>query len=496
MKCIALTDLSCRLLTKHSFRYQGSLVFNILAFLLPALYGTLDKLWIANIDPSQVVTTDIYTYIGVIVEVLNDGLPRSAWLIIGDKSNRTLSSRLTISYTLIFVQTILGAIMTVIFVASSERLAAAFVPAQVRDASIKYVQISSISALSSAMQVAVSNCTRALDNPDVPLLIATISVAANIVLDLLIISKFHVGSWTPTIIDQALIRMTCDITSALVGLIYFAFIARRLRRQDGNVTGSHAAGPKILFIRSIKTMASPSTYTFVESALRNALYQWLVSSIISLGENYGTAWGVFNTIRWGLVMVPVQALEASTLAFVGHNWGEWRASMGTSLRKAKASRQDLISESLRGPCNLANVKRNCSPGLRVLSHCSCNRETHLHRPFFARHGGICVLPFGVSGGCVNNGRDVAGKHRLRCVNIELLNVDGFAEHRLVLYLLRIELSALSYPAGYQSPLVPIPNFRIQPAVGSSVGHRSHQGRNAQGARMDILLSHIRRVVGL
>lgn len=427
---------------------------------------------------------------------MNDGLPRSAWLIIGDKSNRTLSSRLTISYTLIFVQTILGAIMTVIFVASSERLAAAFVPAQVRDASIKYVQISSISALSSAMQVAVSNCTRALDNPDVPLLIATISVAANIVLDLLIISKFHVGSWTPTIIDQALIRMTCDITSALVGLIYFAFIARRLRRQDGNVTGSHAAGPKILFIRSIETMASPSTYTFVESALRNALYLWLVSSIISLGENYGTAWGVFNTIRWGLVMVPVQALEASTLAFVGHNWGEWRASMGTSLRKAKASRQDLISESLRGPRNLANVKRNCSPGLRVLSHCSCNRETHLHRPFFARHGGICVLPFGVSGGCVNNGRDVAGKHRLRCVNIELLNVDGFAEHRLVLYLLRLELSALSYPAGYQSPLVPIPSFRIQPAVGSSVGHRSHQGRNAQGARMDILLSHIRRVVGL
>lgn len=165
------------------------------------------------------VTTDIYTYIGVIVEVLNDGLPRSAWLIIGDKSNRTLSSRLTISYTLIFVQTILGAIVTVIFIASSERLAAAFVPAQVRDASIKYVQISSISALSSAMQVAVSDRTRALDNPDVPLLIATISVAANILLDLLIISKFHVGSWTPTIIHQALIRMTCDITSALVGLI-------------------------------------------------------------------------------------------------------------------------------------------------------------------------------------------------------------------------------------------------------------------------------------
>lgn len=98
--------------------------------------------------------------------------------------------------------------------------------------------------------------------------------------------------------------------------------------------------------------------------------------------------------------------------------------MGTNLRKAKASRQDLISESLQGRRNLANVKRNCLPGVRVLSHCSCDRDTHLHRLFFARHGGICVLPFGVSGGCVNNGQDVASWHRLRGVNMEFPNVDG------------------------------------------------------------------------
>lgn len=46
--------------------------------------------------------------------------------------------------------------------------------------------------------------------------------------------------------------------------------------------------------------------------------------MISLGSTYATAWGVFNTIRWGLVMVPVSALEATSLVFVGHNWGRWR----------------------------------------------------------------------------------------------------------------------------------------------------------------------------
>lgn len=48
--------------------YLGALSFNIVAFALPALYGTLSKLWIVNIDSSQVVMTDVYTYIGVVAE--------------------------------------------------------------------------------------------------------------------------------------------------------------------------------------------------------------------------------------------------------------------------------------------------------------------------------------------------------------------------------------------------------------------------------------------
>lgn len=319
-------------------RYQGSLIFNLCAFLLPALYSTLSKLWIANIDPTQVVTTDVYTYIGTVANVLNDGLPRAAWLVIGDKATRTMSSRLGLSYTLILFQTVLGAIMTIVFIAASNQLAAAFVPAQVREASITYVRISSVSALSSAMQVAVSDCTRALDNPDVPLLISSTSFVINIMLDLLIISKFHVGSWTPTIIDQALIRLACDMSSALAGLVYFIYIATKMHRKSSE-DSDETIRPGI---RAFKVLARPSVYTFTESAIRNSLYLWLVSRIISLGENYGTAWGVFNTIRWGLVMVPVQALEASTLAFVGHNWGQWRARVGVGLRKPKASRRDLL----------------------------------------------------------------------------------------------------------------------------------------------------------
>jgi hypothetical protein len=38
--------------------YYGALLFNICAFTLPAVYGTLSKLWIAKIDSSMVSTAE------------------------------------------------------------------------------------------------------------------------------------------------------------------------------------------------------------------------------------------------------------------------------------------------------------------------------------------------------------------------------------------------------------------------------------------------------
>ncbi|KAK0367589.1 hypothetical protein CLIM01_15053, partial [Colletotrichum limetticola] len=179
--------------------YHGALAFNLAAFVLPALYGTLSKLWVANIDSSLVVTTDAYTYIGVVAEVLNEGLPRAAWVIIGDRASRSLAQRLQLTHTLIAFQSILGLIMSIAFVAGAETFAKGFVPAEVRVVSITYIRIGAFSALSSGIETAVSSATRALDRPDVPLIISSIKFAVNIVLDLLIISKVHVGSHQPTV---------------------------------------------------------------------------------------------------------------------------------------------------------------------------------------------------------------------------------------------------------------------------------------------------------
>ncbi|KJX93789.1 hypothetical protein TI39_contig4257g00002 [Zymoseptoria brevis] len=318
--------------------YFGTLVFNLAGFLLPALYSTLAKLWVANIDSSMVVTTDVYTYIGVITEVLNEGLPRAAWNIIGDKSNRTLSARHGLSYTLILVQSVLGCIMSIAFVAAAQEFATAFVPVEVREASVTYVKISAFSALSSAIETAVASATRALDQPDVPLIISSVKFAVNIMLDMIVISKFHVPGITPTVNTQAATQLACGLVASFAGLAYFIWTTKRKLRIGSHSSETSSVLPsfKALFI-----LARPGFFTFTESAIRNALYLWLVSGVVALGSTYATAWGVFNTIQWGLVMVPVQALEATSLVFVAHAWGSWRAVNSTSDRP-RATKKDLL----------------------------------------------------------------------------------------------------------------------------------------------------------
>jgi Na+-driven multidrug efflux pump len=255
----------------------------------------------------------VYTYIGVVAEVLNEGLPRAAWVIIGDKASRSMAQRLGLTHTLILFQVILGAIMSVAFVAGARSFARGFVPIEVRAQSLTYIRISVFSALSSAIETAVAAATRALDKPDVPLVISMAKFFINIILDMLIISNFHVGNHKPTINMQAGIQLTCNMTAAFVGLAYFLITTSMKHRREGADTRPT--------LRALTLLLRTGLITLSESAIRNALYLWLVSTIVSLGSLYATAWGVFNTIRWGLVMVPVNALEATSLAFMGHRWG-------------------------------------------------------------------------------------------------------------------------------------------------------------------------------
>lgn len=262
-------------------------MFNICPFILPALYGTLSKLWVANIDSSMVVTTDTYTYIGVVAEVLNEGLPRASFLFIGDKANRSYRKRLQLTHTLILFQSIVGFIMSIEFVAGASNFAIGFVPIEIRDVSLTYVRISAFSALSSAVEYSVSTSTRALDKPDIPLIISSVKSGIKIMLDLIIISKFHVGGIIPTVNMQTGISPACNLTSAFAGLAYFVWTTSfNSKSPIHDEVAGRMTNPSL---QALVTLLRPRVVFFLESAIRNALYLWLVHGIVSLDIDYATA---------------------------------------------------------------------------------------------------------------------------------------------------------------------------------------------------------------
>lgn len=295
----------------------------------------------------MVVTVDAYTYIGVVAEVINEGLPRAAWLIIADNASRSMESRLGLSQTLIIFQASMGLIVSLIILGAATEFTAAFVPIEVRQTSLTYVRLSSFSVFSSSIEYATANATRALCMPDVPLVISIARFIVNIILDLLLISPFHIGTYKPSATLQAGIRLACDMTAALSGLAYFTFTVIQLKRRDDATTVSRPS------VTAFLVLLRPGIMTFIESAVRNALYLWLVSNIVSMGSNYATAWGVFNTIRWGLVMVPVQTAEASSLAFTGRRWAAFRSTEGRQQLRPTANKQQLIY--ITAPASIACI---------------------------------------------------------------------------------------------------------------------------------------------
>ncbi|KJA18959.1 hypothetical protein HYPSUDRAFT_190332 [Hypholoma sublateritium FD-334 SS-4] len=323
-------------LVRFRASYHGALVLNLLTFLIPAVYSTLSKMWVANIDASLVSTTDAYTYFSCIIEVLNEGLPRAAWSTIGsgDTTKDTaeeLLHRLSLTYTLISVQSALGLLLSVIFLFAAPGFVGAFVPGEVRATSVKYIRILAFDSLASTLNTAVSLGTRALDKPDVPLVMASVQTVIQIFLELALVSTVHVRGFTPTIHTTATIKLVCDLTGAAVGLAYFLYLSRK-------ATAHMDAKRLAWFSRaSLRELSLPGRWTFTESAVRNAIYLWQVHGVVAMGQAYATAWGVFNTIRWGLIMVPVNALEATSNTFVGHRWGVYRSSKSAPSSRASVS---------------------------------------------------------------------------------------------------------------------------------------------------------------
>lgn len=92
---------------------------------------------------------------------------------------------------------------------------------------------------------------------------------------------------------QAGIQLACNLVAALGSVAYF--LLRNSMRKDESEPSATSTIPRLW---ALKILLRPTLPIFIESAVRNAFCIWLVATIVSMGNVYATAWGIFGTIRW------------------------------------------------------------------------------------------------------------------------------------------------------------------------------------------------------
>ncbi|KAG5650796.1 hypothetical protein H0H81_011018 [Sphagnurus paluster] len=278
-------------LSRFRASYHGALIFNLAAFFIPAVYGTLSKLWVANIDSSLVSTLDAYTYLSCVVEVLNEGLPRAAWYAfkhiirqmtrfadveyldpadVGPAGWKIvdLLERLSLTFTLISVQSLLGTVLSIVFLFAAPAFVGAYVPGETRAVSVKYIRILAFDSVASTLNTAVSFGTRALDKPEqVASFTSRKKDDIDIFLELALVSTVRVGGFEPTIHTVATIKLVCDLAGAIAGLLYFLYLVKKTTAKQAIDT----RGLRWFSAHSLKKLALPGRWTFTESAVRNAI---------------------------------------------------------------------------------------------------------------------------------------------------------------------------------------------------------------------------------
>ncbi len=73
-----------------------------------------------------------------------------------------------------------------------------------------------------------------------------------------------------TVNMQAGVRLACDMIAAFSGLSYFVMTMSRKRKAEA---------PSI---RGFRVLFRPGSAVLIDSAVRNALYLWLVSSVVAM----------------------------------------------------------------------------------------------------------------------------------------------------------------------------------------------------------------------
>lgn len=286
--------------------------FLILAMMIPKFYELSNVYWIGRISMDALAITEQYEFIAVSIEIVNEMIPFGILALIAQNYHNR-EKVIEILKAGLIIQIIFSLIVTgIVFFFTKDFIATIGTPAEIVSLTSEYLLLKSIALPFEAVAFILLIAIKSLQKGKEALILVTISVFVNMLLDLFLISN------TPVSLHLGIqgVAIGYVISKILLMLISVAYVMYLLELNIGSVIRTKWRDHVVPLFRI-------GGWTGLDSLVRNVGYMGLLLVLNVMGTNEFGGYGLAMWVMWTL-LIPVLALGEGTSVIVGNYFGEKR----------------------------------------------------------------------------------------------------------------------------------------------------------------------------
>lgn len=286
--------------------------FLILAMLIPKFYELSNIYWIGHISMNALAITEQYEFISVSIEIVNEMIPFGILALIAqnyhnrDKVIEILKAGLIIQVFFSLMVTGIVVFFTKDFVATIGT------PVEIINLTTQYLLLKSIALPFEAVAYILLIAIKSLQKGKEALILVTVSVIVNMILDLFLISN------TPLSMHLGVqgVAIGYIVSKILLMVMSVAYVMHLLDLDIASIV-------RTKWRDHVAPLFAIGGWTGLDSLVRNVGYMGLLLVLNVMGTNEFGGYGLAMGVMWTL-LIPVLALGEGTNVIVGNYFGEKR----------------------------------------------------------------------------------------------------------------------------------------------------------------------------
>jgi len=280
--------------------------------LIPKFYDLSNVYWIGRISTDALAITEQYEFIAVTIEIVNEMIPFGILALVAQNYHNR-EKVIEILKAGLLIQIVFSLIVTGIVVFFTKDFVGTIgTPAEIVNLTTGYLLLKSIALPFEAVAYILLIAIKSLQKGKEALILVTISVIVNMILDLFLISNtsvsLHLG------IQGVAIGYV--VSKVILMIISVAYVFHLLQLDITTIL-------KTKWRDHVAPLFKIGGWTGLDSLVRNVGYMGLLLVLNVMGTNEFGGYGLAMWVMWTL-LIPVLALGEGTSVVVGNYFGEKR----------------------------------------------------------------------------------------------------------------------------------------------------------------------------